>query len=116
MSKAIPIACNPSVFTTEQRTAYASIWGELEARKLGAEELEFGIRYRFPGDSDTLRLVHEWVIMERRCCAFLKFKVIAGNESEPVFLEITGEHAAKPFLLTDLQSSINKITESTDGE
>jgi hypothetical protein len=110
MSKEIPVACCHTVFTKEQRVEYKSIWGELETRKLSITELENGYQYHFPGDSETLRLINEWVSMERKCCPFLTFSVIAINEEEPVLLQLTGNEEAKAFLRTDIQSNIDKIT------
>jgi hypothetical protein len=90
MEKEIPVACCHSVFTTEQRVEYKSIWGELETRRLGITELENGYQHSFPGDAETLWLINEWVSMERKCCPFLTFTVIASNADEPVLLQLTG--------------------------
>lgn len=109
MSKEVQVACCHTVFTKEQREEYKSIWGELESRRQGITELENGYRYQFPGDSETLRLINEWVSMERKCCPFLTFTVIASHEEEPVLLQLTGNDEAKAFLRTDIQSKINMI-------
>jgi hypothetical protein len=110
MNKEIPVACSHTVFTKEQRVEYKNIWEELETRKISITELEQGYQYQFQGDSETLRLVNEWVSMERKCCPFLTFTVIASNEEEPVFLKLTGSEEVKAFLRTDIQSNINMIT------
>ncbi|QHW35614.1 hypothetical protein GZH47_31810 (plasmid) [Paenibacillus rhizovicinus] len=88
---------------------YKHIWGELETRRFGITELENGYQYGFPGDAETLRLVNEWVSMERKCCPFLTFKVIASNTDEPVLLQLTGNEEAKAFMRTDIESNINII-------
>lgn len=77
MGREIPIACCHTVFTKEQRVEYKSIWRELETRRKGIMELENGYQYQFPGDAETLRLINEWVSMERKCCPFLTFSVIS---------------------------------------
>jgi hypothetical protein len=110
MSKEIPVACCHTVFTKEQRVEYKSIWGELEIRRIGFMEIENGYQYQFPGDSETLRLVNEWVSMERKCCPFLVFTVIASNEDEPVLLQLTGNEEAKAFLRSDINDKIYMIT------
>jgi hypothetical protein len=110
MSKEIPVACCHMVFTKEQRVEYKGIWGELEVRRVAITEIEKGYQYQFPGDSDTLRLVNEWVSMERKCCPFLTFTVIASNEDEPVLLQLTGNEEAKAFLRSDIKDKINMIT------
>jgi hypothetical protein len=106
----IPIACCHTVFTKDERSVYKDIWGELETRRLGVTEIESGFEYQFPGDSDTLRLVNEWVSMERKCCPFLTFTVIASNEDEPLFLQLTGNEEAKAFLRSDINDKIELIT------
>ncbi len=71
MGKQIPVACCHTVFTKEQRVEYKSIWEELEIRRTEIIEIEKGYQHQFPGDSETLNLVNEWVSMERKCCPFL---------------------------------------------
>jgi hypothetical protein len=110
MSKEIPVACCHTVFTKEERAAYKSIWGELESRRIGIAELEIGYEHQFPGDPDTLRLIYEWVSMERKCCPFLTFSVIASKIEEPILLRLTGNEEAKAFLRTDIQANIDMIT------
>lgn len=110
MNKEIPVACCHTVFTKEQRVEYKNIWGKLETRRLGITELETGYQYQFPGDTETLRLINEWVSMERKCCPFITFTVIARNEKEPILLQLTGDEQAKAFLRTDIQSNIDAIT------
>lgn len=111
MRKELPVACCHTVFTKDQRIEYKSIWGELETRRIGIKELDNGYQYQFPGDTETLRLINEWVIMERKCCPFLTFSVIASNVDESVLLQLTGNEEAKAFLRTDIQSNIDMITQ-----
>jgi hypothetical protein len=109
MSKQIPVACCHTVFTKEQRVEYKSIWEELETRRLGITEIEKGYQYQFPGDSETLRLVNEWVSLERKCCPFLTFSVSVSNEEEPILLQLTGDEEAQTFLQIELNDKILEI-------
>lgn len=110
----LPIACSHSVFTKEQRTAYKRIWEALETRRIRISELENGLQHQFPGDAETLRLVNEWVSMERICCPFLTFSVIASHEEKPVLLQLTGNEEVKSFLKESIQASIASITSGLD--
>lgn len=110
VSKEIPVACCHTVYTKSQREEYKSIWEELETRRISISEIEKGYQYQFQGDSETLRLVNEWVRMERKCCPFLTFTVIACNEEKPIMLELTGNEKAKAFLRTEMQEKINMIS------
>jgi len=114
MMKELPVSCCHTVFTKEQRIAYKNVWEELETRRQNINELENGYQYQFSGDADTLRLIYEWISLERKCCPFLTFSVIASNENEPILLQLTGSKEAKAFLRSDLQDKINLITTVTD--
>ncbi|MDQ0897322.1 MULTISPECIES: hypothetical protein [unclassified Paenibacillus] len=109
MGKEIPDTCCHTVFTKEQRVEYKNVWAELEIRRIGIMEIENGYQYQFQGDSETLHLVNEWVSMERKCCPFLTFTVIASSETESVLLQLTGNHEAKAFLRSDIIDKINVI-------
>lgn len=116
MIKVVPVSCCHTAFTKEQRVAYKNIWEELETRRQRINELENGYQYQFSGDEDTLRLIYEWISMERKCCPFLTFSVIASNENEPVHLLLTGSQEAKAFLRSDIQDKIHVITTITDDQ
>jgi len=109
-----PVACNHTVFTKEQRDAYRDIWRKLETCLLAAGPIEAGCRYDFPGDADTLRLVHEWVSLERRCCPFITFTVVAGHEQQPVQLLLTGDETAWNFLQHELTAQIRRLAEPSE--
>jgi hypothetical protein len=106
----VPIACCHTVFSKDERSVYKDIWGELEQKRLAVTEIEAGIEYRFPGDSDTLRLLYDWISLERKCCSFLTFTVIAGHEKEPLILQLTGNVEAQEFLRNELNDKIKIIT------
>jgi hypothetical protein len=95
---------------------HADIWCELEKRRLAVTEIDAGFEYRFPGDSETLHLVNEWVRMERKCCPFLTFMVIASSEDKPVFLQLTGNEEAKAFLRSEINDKITLITTMNNRE
>jgi hypothetical protein len=110
MKKVIPVACCHTVFTNEQRSDYKNAWNELEKRRLGITDIEMGFEHQFSGDKDTLRLLNEWISLERKCCPFLIFTVRVSNENEPIFLQITGTDEAKSFLRNELNEKIQIIT------
>ncbi|MED3497185.1 hypothetical protein [Brevibacillus agri] len=110
MSPKMPIACCHTVFTEAERVEYKSIWEELDSRRISIAELEKGVQYQFPEDQDTLRLVQEWVRLERKCCPFLTFTVIASSEENPILLELTGNDEAKAFLRNEMEAEMKRIT------
>ncbi|WP_373230658.1 hypothetical protein [Cohnella sp.] len=114
MSKEIAVACCHTVFTKEQRVEYKNTWYELEKRKLGVTEIENGYEYLFFGDSDTLRLLNDWVSLERKCCPFLNFTVSASHEETPILFQLTGNEEAKAFLRNEFNENINMLTLNED--
>ena len=116
MANHAPIACAHTVFTVEERETYGKVWEELVGRQIGTDEREDGFEYRYPGDGETLRLVFEWVGMERRCCPFLTFEVKAGGEDEPIRLRIAGTGEAKAFLRAEFGDRIRDIAGTSAAE
>lgn len=110
MKKELPVACCHTVFTKEERLNYKDAWSELEKRRLAITEIDAGFQYQYPGDSETLRLLYNWISMERKCCPFLTFTVSAGHENEPILLQLTGNEEAKTFLSNELNDKIKLMT------
>ncbi|KQX55315.1 hypothetical protein ASD40_33520 [Paenibacillus sp. Root444D2] len=110
----MPVACCHTVFTKEERIDYKDAFGELEKRRIAVMEIETGFQYQFPGDSDTLRLLYDWISLERKCCPFLTFTVIASSEDKPVSLQLTGTEDAKSFLRSEINDKITLITTMND--
>lgn len=109
------VACRHGVFTNEERLEYKRNYEVLQTRRVGVAELENGYQYQFQGDPETLRLINEWVSLERKCCPFLAFTVIARSEDEPIFLQVTGSGEAKSFLRSNVQSAIQTITTMSES-
>ncbi|WP_239696588.1 hypothetical protein [Paenibacillus oryzisoli] len=114
MKNEVPVACCHSVFTKVERMNYKDAWGELEKRRTAVMEIEAGFQYQFPGDSETLRILYDWISLERKCCPFLTFTVTASSEDEPVFLQLTGTEDAKSFLRSEINDMITLITTTND--
>lgn len=106
MNKEIPVACCHTAFTKEQRMNYKHTWKELAKRRLAITEIEKGFLYQFPGDSDTMRLLYEWISLERKCCPFLTFNTRATHENAPIELQLTGNEEAKAFLRNELNEKM----------
>jgi hypothetical protein len=78
-------------------------------------EIEAGFECQFPGDSDTLRLLYDWISLERKCCPFLTFTVIVSSDDEPVILQLTGTEDANSFLRSEINDKITLITTTNDS-
>ncbi|OIB00875.1 hypothetical protein AK95_25940 [Paenibacillus sp. LC231] len=106
----MPTSCCHTVFTKEERFEYKNIWRELELRRISITEIEKGYQYLFPDDSETLRLLNEWIGMERRCCPFLTFTMIANNEDKAIRLQLTGNEEVKACLQNEIDENIKVLT------
>ena len=77
----------------------ANVKTSLGSRVLERTELDNGIAFRFPTDSQTIQSVFEFVTAERRCCgSFLTFEVILDGGNGEFWLRLRGDKEAKEFL------------------
>jgi hypothetical protein len=85
----VPIACTLPVTEVPGRLALIDAL-TVEAR---VEPLPGGIRARFGREAETR--VREFVALESRCCAFLRFDVRVEDD---VTLDVTGPPDARPVI------------------
>jgi hypothetical protein len=77
----------------ERRRGLLSTIGQSVQETVAREQ---GFACRFPAEMfDQLARL---VVLERQCCAFLRFTITAEPEIGPVWLEITGPSQAQVFL------------------
>ena len=69
----IPIVCtlNDSEFRERERTVLKTIKGIT----IDVIETENGYAFRFPSDDAAFAALNEFIVLERRCCPFLDFKM-----------------------------------------
>lgn len=97
-----PVVCRLDAFGPRDRERHAALAREVRSRAEGAEPLPRGFAFRFPDDPGFSRRLVEWVALERRCCPFLEFELVLGDEGEPVILRLTGGPGVKEFLAAEL--------------
>ena len=77
----------------------ADVKASLGLKVLGKKELDDGIAFRFPTDSQTVQAVFDFVMAERRCCgSFLTFEMILNGGDGPFWLRLRGDREATEFL------------------
>ena len=96
MRAEIPIAC--SLTDTELQERRKNVLQNAARFLLEVVELENGFSYRFPAEDAVLQNLITVVNLERKCCAFLNFKLILESGSETVVLELTGRDGTKETL------------------
>jgi len=97
-----PIVCRLDALSPQDRMRHAALAGRIGPSARRIEELPGGYAFQFPDDPSLSRTVLEWVALERRCCPFLEFEIVLGDEGEPVVLRLTGREGVKAFLEKEL--------------
>ena len=64
-------------------------------------ELKDGYAMRFPAESEIIRLVAEFITLERQCCPFLSFELEVASGGA-VWLRLRGGDGVKTFLENEL--------------
>ena len=92
----LPIAC--SLTDAELRERRESVLQKAAAGLLEVQELENGYRYHFPAEDAWLHLLTDIINLERKCCAFLSFKLVVESDSDSFWLELTGPEGTKEVI------------------
>jgi hypothetical protein len=104
MSTSLKHEEEPAVVCTltepELRERRAGLLHDLRERVEEIRELESGVAFGLPGDDAALALATEVIRLERRCCAFLRFRLDVRPDSAPFWLEITGPEGTREMIRT----------------
>lgn len=92
----LPIACTLSEAAQEERRR--TLLDSVGRAAIEVTELPLGYAYRFDPESDLIPILGDLIDLERRCCPFLTFTLIVEAGQQPIWLEITGEAAAKSVI------------------
>ena len=92
----LPIAC--SLNDAEFRRREQMILQKVMRTVLERRELDGGCALRFPPDDDVLKEIVGMIILERKCCPFLEFKITLEAGGGDIWLEMTGAEGAKEFI------------------
>lgn len=76
---------------------------EMLSRAEGIEALDDGYRLSFPGDQQTLALVMEFTLDERRCCPMGDFTLSFQGPGEPATLAFRGPDPMKEDMREGMQ-------------
>jgi hypothetical protein len=96
----LPVACSLSEPGLAARRA-----GVLTAIRCDQEEARWlpnGVALRFAVEPDRLATLASFVDLERRCCAFLRFRLTVEPGGGPIWLELTGPPGTREFLAAEL--------------
>lgn len=66
------------------------------------QELDDGYQLFFAADDHVLKLVCDWLLVERVCNSFLRYKLTIESNNGPISVEICGPAGTKGFLVSEL--------------
>ncbi|HEX8734849.1 MAG TPA: hypothetical protein VF721_05955 [Pyrinomonadaceae bacterium] len=92
----LPVAC--TLTDAEFREREQQILQKLMQAVLERKALADGYGFRFASDDDLLREITEMIILERKCCPFLDFKITLESGNGDIRVEITGAEGTKEFI------------------
>ena len=105
MKVSLPIACDMSVFTAEERAAHGSLSTELFLRLArSVRELQDGYAFQFEHDPQLFRKLAEWVLVEQKCCPFFTFVLELEPTGGLIWLRVTGPAGAKVLIGNELSA------------
>jgi hypothetical protein len=90
----LPVACTLTPGTIAIRKA--GLLPGLVGRAESKEDMQDGVRFRFP--PDALTAVVATVDAERQCCRFLRFEIVVEPDAGPIWLSLTGPPGTREFL------------------
>jgi hypothetical protein len=96
----LPVAC--SLTEPELQARRAGVLTEVRLSQQEARWLPDGIALRFAADAERLAMLATFIELERRCCAFLRFKLTVEPGGGPVWLELTGPPGTRDFLAAEV--------------
>lgn len=97
----LPIACDLTAFTPEQRQRHIDLGRRLEQAVQEVQELADGYAFRYTPHDTLWSDAAEYVDLERRCCPFFTF-TLKREVGGDVWLLLTGSEDVKAFLATQL--------------
>ena len=96
----LPVAC--SLTESELAERRAGVLGQVRRAREEARWLPDGVALRFAADPERVALLATFIDLERRCCAFLRFRLTVEPGGGPVWLELTGPAGTREFLQAEL--------------
>jgi len=96
----LPVAC--SLTEPELAARRTGVLADVRRSALEARWLPDGARLRFAAGPESLAMLATFIDLERRCCAFLRFRLTVEPGGGPVWLELTGPPGTREFLEAEL--------------
>ena len=91
-------ACDLGALTVEERDGRSALASRIASHFREVVEVADGYAARLDADPVMLRDALDWLLLERRCCPFLKLDLCLEAANGPVWLQFRGGPGVKQFL------------------
>ena len=91
-------ACDLGALSAEEQTRRSTLASRVAARFREVQELADGYAARLDPDATVVRDALDWLLLERRCCPFLRLDLCFEPSDGPVWLQFRGGPGTKEFL------------------
>ena len=99
MSETQPtLACDLGALTGDERARRSILASQVAARFREVQELPEGYAGRLDSDPAIVRDALDWLLLERRCCAFLRLELSFEPFDDAVWIRFRGGPGVKEFL------------------
>jgi hypothetical protein len=99
MSDTQPVlACDLGALSAEERTRRSTVAARVSARFREVRETSDGYASRLDADPELVQDALDWLLLERRCCPFLRLELHFEPSAGPVWLRFGGGPGVKEFL------------------
>ena len=92
------LACNLDALSAEERARRSALASRVSDRVREVRETPDGYTARLDGEAEPLRDALDWILLERRCCPFLRIELRFDPATGPVWLQLGGGAGVKEFL------------------
>jgi hypothetical protein len=92
------LACDLGALSGEERARRSTLASRVAARFLEIQELPDGYAARLDPDLTVVEGALGWLLLERRCCPFLRLELCFEPSAGPVWFRFLGGPGVKEFL------------------
>ena len=105
----LPFACDLDALEPSQRSTHEEVLEALRTNWIGVAEQGDAMALRYPARPDLLRAAGEWIGLERECCGFLSFELIAASGDDTFTIRVGKGDEVKAFVRANLASEAGGV-------
>ncbi len=108
-------ACDMSAIPQAERQAHVGTIRDLFARVAEIRERDDGFAFRWPADEGMLERITSFVVNERRCCPFFRFRIDVEPHVGALWLTMSGAEGVKSVVEAEIGAALPKGMRLTEG-